>query len=577
MAGNDDDKTVFGQSLPSTSGQKNTEKKPPVAPLATPPQPLPTPPPPAAQPPQPQPQGGDKTVFGVQLPQSNSPPPARVAPTGTPLPHAPINQPPPPGTDDTWLGGALNPQGTPPQQSYQPPQPPLQQPQYKQPLYQPQNVYPAGAGADMFPDIPTPEAQPQQAIVPQIALADALRGTGMDKGGSTNPLIALASNLLILLGRLRSGMVEMQVAPLIDHVAREIDLFERNAHQAGIPQQDVLDAKYALSATADDIVQNLPGADKGIWIQYSMVARFFGERSAGVVFFQKMDEAMKAPGQRFNLLELMLTCLSLGFEGQYRVIPNGMVELARIRNAIYETLRRVQPRPDDDISVRWAGVPLGRKRNYGGTPVWIVAAVAGLMVVALFATLSTLIAKQGTMVRGNIMALHSNLPEITIERTVPVEVPYVAPVSNQLERIRNQLAAEITDGSVTIEPLNEYIFVRVGAVLRFRSGSSDLESDFSGLAARIAEVVNGETGPVKVVGYTDSIPLSGRGRYKSNEALSLSRAETVRDALAALITDPSRLEAIGRGPVDPIADNGTREGRAQNRRVEVRIAREGSN
>ncbi|MFC6589555.1 type IVB secretion system protein IcmH/DotU [Sulfitobacter pacificus] len=157
-----------------------------------------------------------------------------------------------------------------------------------------------------------------------------MRAAGPETGGSSNPLVRAASGLLILLGRLRTGLVDMQPAPLIDHVTREIDTFERNALNAGVGQQDAFDAKYALCATADDIVQNLPGADRGTWMEYSMVARFFGERSSGVGFFQKMDEAMRAPGQRFNLIELMLTCLSLGFEGQYRAMPNGSVELSRI-------------------------------------------------------------------------------------------------------------------------------------------------------------------------------------------------------------------------------------------------------
>ena len=578
MAGDDNDKTVFGQSLPNAA-PKGTANRPPAA---QPPAAAPMPPP--QQPPHAAPPGADKTVFGVQLPPAGAPPPptggGRVAPTGAPpppmAPAAPM-QPhyqPPPNNDDTWLGGNLGGHGLPtppPQQNYQ--QPPQQN---YTPHYQPQHAYPTGTGADMFPDIPAAVAEQVQQVAPRIALEDALRGTGLGKGGSTNPLVAAAANLMILLGRLRTGLVEMQAAPLIDHVAREIDMFERNANDIGASPQDVSDAKYALSATADDIVQNLPGADKGIWLQYSMVARFFGERSAGVVFFQRMDDAMKAPGQRFNVLELMLTCLSLGFEGQYRVAPNGSVELAKIRNAIYETLRRVHPRPDDDISVHWMGVPLGGKRRTGGTPIWIVAAVAALMVVALFATLSTLISKQGGLVREGILALHTGLPELTIERTVPVREAYVAPSSQQLERIQEALATEIASGAVAVDAVNAFIFIRVGDVLQFRSGSADIKNGFSALAKRIAEVLNAENGPIRVVGHTDSIPVSGRGRYKTNEALSQGRAEAVRDVLGAMLTDPTRIEAIGRGAAEPIETNDTREGRAKNRRVEVMIAREGA-
>ncbi len=548
MAGDDDDKTVFGQKLPPpppSKGQAGRKATPPPSTPSSPPEPAPD---------------QDKTVFGAPLPPADDGRAGR--PTSTP-------QQPPAGYEDTWIGGTLNPPPQPVPPRHQ--QPPGIQ---SRPQYPTRAATPQDGSADMFPDIPTPQQQAPRMQTPRIALSTALKGTGLGKGGSSNPLVAAAANLLILLGRLRTGLVEMDSGPLIDHVTREIDLFERNALQSGVSSQDATDAKYALSATADDIVQNLPGADRSVWIQYSMVARFFGERSSGVGFFQKVDEAMKTPGQRFHLLELILTCLSLGFEGQYRTAPNGSVDLARVRAAIYETLRRVQPRPDDDIAVKWEAVPLGGGRRYGGTPIWLVAAIAAMMVVALFATLSTLLTRQGAQVRDGILALHAGRPAITIERTKPIEKPYVAPESTQLQRIRASLAEEIEAGAVEVDRNNEFIYVRVGDVLRFGSGSADLKSEFSVLAASIGRTLGAEEGPIRVVGHTDSVRPSGRGRYKTNETLSVARAQTVADILKQYISDPARIGVEGKGAVEPIADNATRDGRATNRRVEIMIARE---
>ena len=77
-------------------------------------------------------------------------------------------------------------------------------------------------------------------------------------------------------------------------------------------------------------------------------------------------------------------------------------------------------------------------------------------------------------------------------------------------------------------------------------------------------------------GYTDGIPSSGRGRYKTNLELSVARAEGVQAVLNDLITDPSRMSVDGRGEADPIATNDTREGQALNRRVEILVARSGT-
>ena len=571
MSDDDDDKTVFGQPLPRPDPKSGV----PGGPQGQ------TPPP--AAPPPAQGGAGDKTVFGQPLP----PPAGATPPSGrsAPVPPPATPQQPPlnnPRAEDTWLGGALNPSPqppqpqqpypqTPPQQQYQPQQPGYP-PAHQQPIYQP-GTGQRPAGSEIFPDIPSADQTPQYAPRPRIAFQDALRAAGPDTGGSSNPLVRAASGLMILLGRLRTGLVEMQPGPLIDHVTREIDAFERNALAAGISQQDVIDAKYALSATADDIVQNLPGADRGMWMEYSMVARFFGERSSGVVFFQKMDEAMRAPGQRFYLLELMLTCLSLGFEGQYRTMPNGGVELSRIRTAIYETLRRVQPRPDDDISVRWMPVLLGGKRRRGGTPLWVIMAIAAAMVVTLFATLSTLLTREGAEVRGDILALHAGQAPVTIERTKPIVRGYEAGPSTQLERMRAALAEQIEAGDAEVDRNNEWVFVRVGSALRFGSGSATLTNDFTELAKAIARTFDDEEGPVRVVGHTDSVPPSGRGRFKTNEQLSVARAQTVADILGEMLIDPSRIAVEGKGAVDPIADNGTRDGRARNRRVEIMIPR----
>jgi len=72
---------------------------------------------------------------------------------------------------------------------------------------------------------------------------------------------------------------------------------------------------------------------------------------------------------------------------------------------------------------------------------------------------------------------------------------------------------------------------------------------------------------VKVTGYTDNV---GSAAY--NKALSLKRAQTVRAYLVGLGVDPGKFEVSGEGMSNPVADNGTKEGQAKNRRVEVEVS-----
>jgi outer membrane protein OmpA-like peptidoglycan-associated protein len=67
-----------------------------------------------------------------------------------------------------------------------------------------------------------------------------------------------------------------------------------------------------------------------------------------------------------------------------------------------------------------------------------------------------------------------------------------------------------------------------------------------------------------IVGHTDST-----GSDAINNPLSVDRAQSVRDYLAGRGVAPARVETSGHGSREPVADNGSDAGRAQNRRVEI--------
>jgi outer membrane protein OmpA-like peptidoglycan-associated protein len=71
---------------------------------------------------------------------------------------------------------------------------------------------------------------------------------------------------------------------------------------------------------------------------------------------------------------------------------------------------------------------------------------------------------------------------------------------------------------------------------------------------------------IEVAGHTDS-----DGSGEANYGLSTRRANTVRDHLIMFGVDEIRLTAVGYGESQPIGDNETIQGRAANRRVELRI------
>ncbi len=69
---------------------------------------------------------------------------------------------------------------------------------------------------------------------------------------------------------------------------------------------------------------------------------------------------------------------------------------------------------------------------------------------------------------------------------------------------------------------------------------------------------------MKIIGHTDNT-----GTNAINDPLSVNRAASVRQYLAARGVDPARITIDGRGSHEPIADNSSAQGRAMNRRVEI--------
>jgi OOP family OmpA-OmpF porin len=71
---------------------------------------------------------------------------------------------------------------------------------------------------------------------------------------------------------------------------------------------------------------------------------------------------------------------------------------------------------------------------------------------------------------------------------------------------------------------------------------------------------------VEISGHTDSV-----GSDEANQALSLRRAQAVKNWLVQRGVRSDRMMTVGKGEKEPIADNGTAEGRTENRRIEFYV------
>jgi outer membrane protein OmpA-like peptidoglycan-associated protein len=131
-------------------------------------------------------------------------------------------------------------------------------------------------------------------------------------------------------------------------------------------------------------------------------------------------------------------------------------------------------------------------------------------------------------------------------------------------RIAMQQATQGTGVDVTRTQDNQ-LKVNIPSDISFDTGSATIKPQMRSVLDPFANSVKDDPNTrLTIVGHTDST-----GSDAINNPLSVQRAESVRDYLTARGVSGTRIEVAGRGAREPVADNGTAAGRAQNRRVEI--------
>ena len=130
-----------------------------------------------------------------------------------------------------------------------------------------------------------------------------------------------------------------------------------------------------------------------------------------------------------------------------------------------------------------------------------------------------------------------------------------------------ELRQELASTGVQVVESDDSIRLIMPGNITFRTDSADINSSFYPVLNSVAKVLNKySNSTVMVSGHTDS---TGAADY--NLALSKSRAQSVAAYLQGQGVKSSRFEVIGMGSSNPIASNSDAAGRAQNRRVEIKI------
>lgn len=226
----------------------------------------------------------------------------------------------------------------------------------------------------------------------------------------------------------------------------------------------------------------------------------------------------------------------------------------------------------------------------GGLPLWM-GTFGDLM--SLLLTFFVLLLSMATFdkkrVEAAIGSLEGSLSVLEEGRETEIQPPKdikATPIENNEDTPEtvNVFASLITEynemskvahgPSIKLQEAESGFVIQVPGEILFDSGSAEIRSDDGRLfIKRLALELNKLSNDmhIRVTGHTDSVPLSGSGKYSDNWQLSAARGITVVKELIKSRVLAQRVSSGGAGEYQPISTNQTSDGRAKNRRVDIYV------
>ncbi len=223
-----------------------------------------------------------------------------------------------------------------------------------------------------------------------------------------NPLVNAASMLIAVFEKTRHSVSHPDVGGLYTRLVNEIKAFDNRARERGIKPEIVLAARYVLCAALDEAVLNTPWGAESAWAQRSLLSTFHNETAGGEKFFLILDRMRESPAENLYILELLYICLSLGFEGKYRVIHRGKELLEQIREGLFGVIRTYRGEYERALSPSWQG--LGRIRNTLAqyVPMWVIASIVGGFMLLSYSGFRVWLYQSSSPVAGKLYEIADN-------------------------------------------------------------------------------------------------------------------------------------------------------------------------
>jgi chemotaxis protein MotB len=149
----------------------------------------------------------------------------------------------------------------------------------------------------------------------------------------------------------------------------------------------------------------------------------------------------------------------------------------------------------------------------------------------------------------------------------------IAHLEREQQELEDDVARWAIRGAIKMQLLADGLHLTLPHDVLFQSGSAVLKSEGVEMVAELAAEIANEPYQIAVLGFTDNVPVGPdlADRFPTNWELAGARAASVVRVMETEGIPSGQLIAISRGETGPIASNDTPEGRAENRRIDIRM------
>lgn len=192
---------------------------------------------------------------------------------------------------------------------------------------------------------------------------------------SRSSLSSLCTDLLLIAIRMKEAEDLGEPSALRKLINHYLELFRKNCELSGTGPEKIHDTQYALVALLDETVLSSPGACRDYWITRPLQLDIFGDNIAGEEFYRKLKKLLLNPEKNLEVLEVYYLCLSLGFEGKYRICDTA--ERIELIQNLGQKIRSMRMNSSCGLSPHGmvTGIETFSKTEFPLFPLWVSALI----------------------------------------------------------------------------------------------------------------------------------------------------------------------------------------------------------